>query len=102
MSTEFNYFLRDLSQFYNFILGADPGPYMPNDINYWRRFNDFYDKFKESLEIMGEIFIEELGKRGINVNTLDEAQAEIERIARAQRPVQVPPIRELPIRNVAR
>ena len=112
MSTEFGYFLKRLSDLYIFILGADPGPYMPNDINYWRRFNEFYNSFTESLEVMGQVFIDELEKRGINVNSLDEAQAEIDRLAQiAQRQAHQHPqqrVRIIPqepimlARNVAR
>ena len=99
MSSEFGYLIRNLSELYIFILGADPGPYMPNDINYWLRFNQFMNRFKESLEGMGEVFIEELGTRGIHVNTLDEAQAEIERLAQgAQRQIRA----RIPASNVAR
>ena len=98
MSTEFVYFLKRLSDLYIFILGADPGPYMPNDINYWRRFDEFYNSFTESLEVMGQVFIEELGTRGIHVNTLDEAQAEIDRLAQiAQRQAQQHPQQQVRI-----
>lgn len=81
MSTEFNHFLIELSHFYNFILGADPGPYFPQDIRYWFRFQQFKDDLDEALDVLAQVWCDELKERGINVNSLADAPAEIQRIA---------------------
>ena len=92
MGIGLNNCIARILRFHNFLLGAAPGPYSPNDMRYWLDFEEYRQDIAEGIDKLEHEFVYLLNKSGIHVNTLQEAQAEIEKMAaQTQQPVIVIP-----------